>query len=348
MGYKDDPTIPSGGYWIVKNSWGTDAQNNGWFNIAYGEASIEEMPVLFEGVYGQFPILYVDDDNTDGPWEGSKENPYNTISKAIDKAYEGWTVFVKNGTYKENLVINKTINLDGESKDNTIIDGNNSGIVIYVQAPEVRISGLTIQNSGTKRLDSGIRTLSLDSNMTVKNCIIRDCDVGIYLNCIDTFSFKKSGNIIKDNQIIYNNIGIFTTWSDNHNIIENTICYNNLHGIEMEASKTSVIKDNIVCNNNEKGIYLHGACDENQIIGNTIDRNSYGLLIKETKKCLIKNNNFVHNTEQAGFLRSRANRWTNNYWSDWDKILPRPIRGSINIGNLPWFNFDLHPSTQMI
>jgi C1A family cysteine protease len=31
VGYNDDP-----GYWIVKNSWGTNYQDNGWVNIKYG------------------------------------------------------------------------------------------------------------------------------------------------------------------------------------------------------------------------------------------------------------------------------------------------------------------------
>ncbi len=110
-------SIASGGYWICKNSWGIQLKSgriwgeDGWFRIAYGEASIEEMALLFEDVYGQFSILYVDDDNTIGPWDGSEEHPYQTISEAINNAYEGWTIYVKNGIYHENLVINKTINL---------------------------------------------------------------------------------------------------------------------------------------------------------------------------------------------------------------------------------------------
>jgi hypothetical protein len=219
MGYQDDPRIPSGGYWIVKNSWGTNWGDEGWFKIAYGEASIEEMALLFEGVYGHFQILYVDDDNTQGPWDGSEAHPYQTITEAIDKAYDGWTISVKSGTYHENLVINKTINLDGEKPATTIIDGNNNGLVVYVKKPDVRISGFTIQNSGSKRLDSGIRTLSLNSNLLVKNCIIKDCDVGIYLNCADFETFPETKNTIVNNTIKDNNVGIFTTWVQK-NIIE--------------------------------------------------------------------------------------------------------------------------------
>ena len=35
VGWKDDPEIPNGGYWICKNSWSTDWGYNGFFNIEY-------------------------------------------------------------------------------------------------------------------------------------------------------------------------------------------------------------------------------------------------------------------------------------------------------------------------
>jgi C1A family cysteine protease len=36
VGWQDDSSVPSGGYWICKNSWGTDWGYNGFFNLAYG------------------------------------------------------------------------------------------------------------------------------------------------------------------------------------------------------------------------------------------------------------------------------------------------------------------------
>lgn len=41
LGWKDDPAIETGGYWICKNSWGTSWGYDGFFNIAYGSLNID-------------------------------------------------------------------------------------------------------------------------------------------------------------------------------------------------------------------------------------------------------------------------------------------------------------------
>ena len=37
VGYHDDPSIDGGGYFIVKNSWGTGWGKSSYFNIAYSQ-----------------------------------------------------------------------------------------------------------------------------------------------------------------------------------------------------------------------------------------------------------------------------------------------------------------------
>ena len=63
------------------------------------------------------PTLYVDDDNTAGPWEGNSIHPYRYIQSAINAASSGYRIQVLAGTYAENLIVNKTsLDIFGEDK----------------------------------------------------------------------------------------------------------------------------------------------------------------------------------------------------------------------------------------
>ena len=98
---------------------------------------------------------------------------YPTIQQAINAASPGDTIYVRAGTYPENVVVNKPVYLVGESAENTIIDGSGAGHVIDVWGvsgipTNVIITKFTITNCGTVADASGIHGV-VCTNITIKN-----------------------------------------------------------------------------------------------------------------------------------------------------------------------------------
>ncbi len=67
VGWKDDPTIKNGGYWICKNSYGTDPGYDGFFNLEYESLSIATA------------INWVDYDPESYEWENEPNPPSETM-----------------------------------------------------------------------------------------------------------------------------------------------------------------------------------------------------------------------------------------------------------------------------
>lgn len=159
---------------------------------------------LFE-VRNEIPIIdqvYVDDDfdeNTPG-WGLTH---FDNIQEALEGVANSGTIYVNNGTYYENLVINKPVNLIGEDKETTIIIGDGVEDVIKIY-DEVTISGFTIKNSGNSQKDAGI-TIHSQMNIIKNNTIIEN-NYGIKMEVYSNNGLEK--NRIYNNNFLSNNLNI--------------------------------------------------------------------------------------------------------------------------------------------
>jgi len=111
-------------------------------------------PIISGGSISSNNIIYVDDDG---------DADYTRIQDAIDNASDGDTVFVYNGTYYENVVVNKTVDLTGEDRNSTIIEGRLYEYIINISADWVNLSGFTILSDWE---DEPFRGVYLESNHT--------------------------------------------------------------------------------------------------------------------------------------------------------------------------------------
>jgi parallel beta-helix repeat protein len=226
---------------------------------------------------------------------------YDTINDAIIEANTGDTILVGTGTYPENLLIDKSINLIGMGIGNTIIEG--SGTLIEVSGREEYFPPAIITIGG--ELDMGIssRDINRDTNPIVSDVSISGfsivypedfvlsdgltnmratgtsaldlirADDGKETVYIENFGVIINGSSsceISNNEIItYGGAAIALSSSSNNNISDNLVRKNEF-GIILEYSDNNYIEDNQISESNS-GIILFGDCRSNSIHGNSIE-----------------------------------------------------------------------------
>jgi hypothetical protein len=139
--------------------------------------------------YAASETIYVSTQGNDN-WNGlsatydpnTGNGPKATIQNAIDTIPDNGTINIAAGTYKENLLINKNVNLIGAGQDSTIIDGQQANSVIsfyganYISQFTLTLIGFTITN-GKSKYGGGIYNVNGNiylENTKITNNIVTD------------------------------------------------------------------------------------------------------------------------------------------------------------------------------
>lgn len=267
------------------------------------------IPIGDTDSFGPKTTIYVDDSNTQGPWNGSDDYPYQYIKDGILHAVDGDTVFVFNGLYLETVLVNKSIYLRGQEQENTIIDGQNDGSVVTITSDDVHIRRFTIRNSGGYQGDAGI-AVEADSTM-ISECTIYRARAGVFIQ-------NHSSTNILSSRFHTNGFGVSSSFSDfvaldscifYHNGIGayfyKTYCitirnsYADTNGIgflcerssNIEISK-SAARDN---DDNEGGMFFVDSTFIN-ILNCYLVHNGIGVHLVNSSACYLERCNFSLNT----------------------------------------------------
>lgn len=243
--------------------------------------------------------IYVDDDNVEGPWDGSVEHPYESLSDALLAATDGQQIFVYAGEYQESIIITKNVKITGENKNLTFITGT-------IEIKET--SGVTLTH------------FSLNNDQGISESI------GITLNHTDK-------TIIAQNIVMNHNIGILITNNSNQNIIKQNEIKQNTIGLDICSSSSNIIYGNNIKNNQLSNVILYHS-EQNFISQNIIENAEHNLQFHTSRDTII--NNYWGSSETIQFIIGQKTLPLFDIVIPWIKILFQPLSSANQISINPY------------
>jgi parallel beta-helix repeat protein len=232
-----------------------------------------------------------------------------TISEAIEKASENETIIVYEGTYRENVVIDKPLIL--KASGNVTIEAlDDSHSVVPIKANNVVFSGFNVKGGY-----AGIY-LYIVQGCEIKNNRVFENDFGIALT-------SSSGNSILNNVVLENEENGIHLEDSSGNEVSNNIANKNLDGIvlirRLIGSNKNKIENNNASKNRDRGITLQDSSG-NEVSNNIANKNlgGVGIILIGSKligsnKNKIENNTACENGDAGiGLQGSSGNEVSNN------------------------------------
>ena len=229
-------------------------------------------------------------------------NDYPTILAAVNAASAGDTIIVKDGTYTENINVNKPLTIRSENGSTNCIvnaaDTNNH--VFKVTANYVNISGFTLRGAfGLYSSHAGIYLGSEHCNISNNNA--SNNAYGIYLG-------SSNNNTLTSNSASNNTYGIFLS-SSNNNTLRNNLMSGSLYNFGVMGGYSELENDIDTSNlmDGKSIYYLVGST------GTVIDSSSNAGTVYciNCNNITVKDLNFSNNTHGIYFISTNHSRIEN-------------------------------------
>ena len=255
--------------------------------------------------------IYVDvnDDNSVGN--------FTKIQDAINASEPNDLIVVLNGTYPENLMVDKSIILKGEN--GPIVNG--SGLLdplITITSDNVTLEGFNFSRGRSSGFNSGAVLVLADGCKILNNTISSSSSHGLCL--LNSENHLVTGNSIHNNQyagvwlllVNFSQVsgnqffengkgGIHIESSRSNSVIRNIFCGNGEVGAHVVNSVGNEINVNKISSNSEDGIYLFNSSD-NVVVGNEVHDNDFnGVNLQGSGRNYIFSN-VIQNCGDSGIL----------------------------------------------
>jgi len=255
-----------------------------------------------------------------------------TIQAAINAASAGDFIQVSPGTYSERLVVNKPIHLVGASRENTIIDGQHMGTVVWVNSSNVEISGFTVRNPDD--LGWGVhveRSNGVNITSNTVSASTRSDAVNLY---------RANNTLVDGNIFSFNLLAVNVTSSLLERITNNQAVLSNAIGVQLEDSSENLVFNNVFSGGQE-GIDILQSSRNNVTRNLFKDNTIYGILVEPdfynaTASEFPQNNTIIENTFQRNRIGVNLQNATRNtfYHNDFFASTFRhvnPVAGSTGV-----------------
>jgi parallel beta-helix repeat protein len=263
---------------------------------------------------------------------------FSKIQEALNAAEPGDVILIAGGDYPENLLITKSVTLQGAGRDFVRIVGDGTvPTVVISKAQNVVISGVTITNgrTGIEMADSSL-TLSdavlkrnIRRGLSAERSVVEIKDSEVLETQPDAEGFQGSGIRISDhskatitNVTVTGNarVGITVIDSSEATIVGTRVLGTKPNasgaygwGIDVSVNSKATIRENTISGNTAVGIGItessQAVIEGNQITDQKPDGSGirgYGILIELGSKAEIRNNTLTRNTDVAIYATERA------------------------------------------
>jgi nitrous oxidase accessory protein NosD len=236
-------------------------------------------------------IIYVDDDNSQGPWDGTLEHPYQFIQDGVDNANTKDTVYVFEGIYTENIYVNKQIQLIGESKSDVVVIAASSEFA----AIQLRVDFITVENfSISNPFFIGIH-LNGVSYCNLSNLNILQNAIGISFYNIN--QKPSNHNRLQNTMISDTNIAVSMSYAS-ANIFTTNHFLSNSYAILLSHSNENIFTQNMFTDHLIT-IQMLNRSHENNFIKNELETSNIGLYIDNSHDQTILHNTIKETIEKA-------------------------------------------------